>query len=244
MYENTLGYRGELRSQALLLIKECRATQTHLLFSKEQVGDVSHSLCLVAPSCWNLNSISRFIHPQPVTSNVSQHLPGRAPAVSTCFLHSWRSLHQIFMPSFAFYGKDIGSIITNDNGEGCQQTNTHEESWVCGWLSRGCWPDCTSPPPHPPPLQEAEIIWAAVWATDRHLIHTQWYTVFLHLFYIPGLDLEPFCILSWHLHLYCEYRVWCHFPCFMLTSCCHKLSFLRFVKSAVCFFFAFFLWVV
>lgn len=49
-----------------------------------------------------------------------------------------------------------------------------------------------------------------------------------------------------HIHLSCECCVWCLFPYFLLTSCCHQfvIRFLRFVKSAVRFFFVFFLWVI
>lgn len=106
----------------------------------------------------------------------------------------WRSLDQIFMPSFAFYGKDICSINNNDNNEGCQQTNWSGKLglWLAlrRWLSRGCWPDCTS---HP--LHKTYSICAAALATGWCLIYGQLYTVFIQLHYIPSLDLYLFCIL-------------------------------------------------
>lgn len=102
----------------------------------------------------------------------------------------WRSLDQIFMPSFAFYGKDICLINNNnDNTEGGQQTKTHQASWVCGltlrrWLSIGCWPVFTSHPLHKTDLCSS-------------FLATGWYiwTIIHSSYYIPSVDLHLFCIL-------------------------------------------------
>lgn len=89
-----------------------------------------------------------FIQPQPV---VSHHLPGLLLPCLPASFQGWRSLDQIFMPSFAFYGKDIGSVVKNDHGEGCPQTETHQENWVCRWLSGGSQAKDAGQAAHPIP---------------------------------------------------------------------------------------------